>query len=178
MQVQITSMPVLAEMQTNRNRSVEEASHASAVLLVFLRHFGCTFCREALQDLAAKKPAYEKEGVQLIFVHMSDSETADAYFNQYQIDTPEYISDPDCLFYARFGLGKGKFSQLFGLQVMIRGFESGVLKGNGIGPFIGDGFQMPGVFLVQNGVIREQFIHKLASDRPDYDYLVSCCTIN
>ncbi len=177
MQEQITTMPVLADMITNRSRSVEEASHSSAILLVFLRHFGCTFCREALQDLALKKPNYEAEGVKLIFVHMSDPETADEYFKRYEIEAPEYISDPNCLFYARFGLGKGRFSQLFGLQVMLRGFESGVLKGNGIGPFIGDGFQMPGVFIIQNGVIQEQFIHKLASDRPDYDHLVSCCVI-
>ena len=174
----MTQMPILAEMTTNRNRSIEDASKSSAILLVFLRHFGCTFCREALSDLSKKKADYEAEGVQLIFVHMSDEKTADEYFTRYDIVQPEYVSDPQCVYYAIFGLGKGKFSQLFGLQVMIRGFESSTLKGHGIGPFIGDGFQMPGVFLVQNGVIREQFILKLASDRPDYDHLVSCCTIH
>ena len=173
----IATMPALGMMTTNRGRTVEEASHQSAVLLVFLRHFGCTFCREALEDLSRKQDTFKADGIHMVFVHMADDQAADEYFAKYNIHDPEHVADPGCLYYAIFGLGKGKFSQLFGLQVMMRGFEAGVLKGHGIGRQIGDGFQMPGVFLIQNGVVRDQFIHHLASDRPDYDNLVSCCTI-
>jgi peroxiredoxin len=171
------TVTVFSEMMTNRGRSVDEASRERPVMLIFLRHFGCTFCRESLSDLSRKQDQYENEGVQLIFVHMADDEQAREYFQRYALGDPERISDPECRFYSAMGLGKGSFSQLFGLQVMIRGVEAGVLKGHGIGRQIGDGFQMPGVFLVQNGVVREQFIHRLASDRPNYDALLSCCII-
>jgi peroxiredoxin len=174
----LSTLPILAQMRTNKHRSVEDASMVGPILLVFLRHFGCTFCREALHDLSLKKEAYEKEGVHLLFVHMADSRDADSYFAKYNIDDPEYVSDENCRFYAAMGLGKGTFSQLFGLQVMIRGVQAGLVHGRSLGRQFGDGFQMPGIFLVQNGIVRDKFIHRFASDRPDYDELISCCIIN
>lgn len=171
------TLPVLSSMITNKGRSVDEASRERPVMLIFLRHFGCTFCREALADLAGKLDHFEQDGIGLIFVHMADDAVAREYFEKFGLGDPERISDPDCRFYAAMGLGKGTFSQLFGLQVMMRGFEAGVLKGHGIGRQLGDGFQMPGVFLIQNGIVRERFIHRLASDRPDYEELMSCCIL-
>ena len=35
--------------------SLEQLSHDRPQLVVFLRHFGCTFCRESLADLAEKR---------------------------------------------------------------------------------------------------------------------------
>jgi hypothetical protein len=37
---------------------------------------------------------------------------------------------------------------------------------------------MPGVFVIQNGEIRESFIHQLSSDRPDYEELLKCCVMD
>lgn len=173
----LPNLPILAEMRTNKNRTVEEASHSNPILLVFLRHFGCTFCREALHDLSLKKSSYEKEGINLIFVHMADDQDAYAYFEKYHIGSPEFVSDKTCRFYAGMGLGKGNFSQLFGLQVMLRGIQAGLVHGRSLGQQFGDGFQMPGIFLIHNGIIKDKFIHKLASDRPDYDELIACCLI-
>ena len=59
----------------------------------------------------------------------------------------------------------------------MRGFTAGVINGHGVGSQLGDGFQMPGVFIIREGEVREEFIHKLASDRPDYEQLVKCCAI-
>ncbi len=168
---------ILNDMVTDRGRTVDAASHTQAVLLVFLRHFGCTFCREALSDLSQKREGYQNEGIQLILVHMGKEEEALRYFHRYQLDGVEHVSDPECRFYAAMGLAKGNFSQLFGLQVMLRGVQAGLIHGRAIARQIGDGFQMPGVFLIQNGIVRDQFVHKLASDRPNYDALVSCCIL-
>lgn len=159
-------------------RSVFDMSMENPVLLVFLRHFGCTFCREALADLSKKQNEFAKQQVQLVLVHMSDESTASNYFEKYQLKEFEAISDPECRYYEKFGLGKGTMNQLFGLRVWLRGFEAGVINAHGIGPMMGDGFQMPGVFLIHNGKIREKFIHQFASDRPDYGQLISCCDID
>ena len=59
----------------------------------------------------------------------------------------------------------------------MRGFSAGVVKGHGIGAQLGDGFQMPGVFVLRDGQIRESFIHKLSSDRPNYEKLAKCCAV-
>ena len=172
-----TTADYLREMQLNTGESLDNLSDKSPVLLVFLRHFGCTFCREAMADLAKRRKSMEENGMQLVFVHMADNETAERYFNRYDLAGVAHISDPDCEYYIKFRLAKGNFRQLFGLQSWMRGFSAGVVQGHGIGAQLGDGFQMPGVFVIKNGKIIEKFIHKLSSDRPDYDKLVRCCSV-
>lgn len=167
----------LKEMSTNAGNSLTKLSFQKPILLVFLRHFGCTFCREAMAEISKKRADIEAQGAQIIFVHMANNEIAERYFNRYELSGVEHISDPKCRYYAGFGLTKGNFNQLFGLQSFMRGFTAGVIKGHGIGSQLGDGFQMPGVFVIQAGKIMESFIHKLSSDRPDYEKLAKCCTV-
>lgn len=168
---------VLQEMMTNEGETIAQLSMGRPVLLVFLRHFGCTFCREALADLAKQRHTIEEQGTALVFVHMSSDTIAERYFNRYGLEGVAHISDPQCQFYSAFGLAKGSFTQLFGLQSWIRGFSAGVLDGHGVGPQMGDGFQMPGAFVIQDQDIKESFIHKLSSDRPDYVQLAQCCAV-
>jgi peroxiredoxin len=168
---------VVEKMHTNTGKTLSELSSTQPVLLVFLRHFGCTFCREALADLAKQRELISESGIQLVFVHMTNTDIAERYFNRYNLEGVLHISDPECEYYRAFGLTKGNFTQLFGLQSWIRGFTAGVVAGHGVGTQqLGDGFQMPGVFVIQKGKVINSFIHKLASDRPDYLDLVKCCS--
>ncbi len=173
------SMPIqkslLKTMQTNRNRSVLAASAGQTVFLVFLRHFGCSFCREALNDISGLRKRIADMGFQLIFVHMSDEPTAEEYFQRFGLSGSEHVSDPLCRYYQGFGLVKGTFNQLLGFHNFIRGIDAGVFQGHGVGKFLGDGFQMPGLFLIQNGDIVQSFIHKYAGERPDYIDFLQCC---
>lgn len=175
------SIPVdelLQQMVANTGENLFDMTYESPVLLVFLRHFGCMFCREALNDISRQREMIEDTGARIVFVHMADNPTADKYFQRYNLTGSTHISDPECRYYAAFGLTKGTFTQLFGLQVWLRGFQGPVLEGYGLGSQLGDGFQMPGIFVIQEGVIKEQFIHKLSSDRPDYIALSKCCAVN
>lgn len=162
-------------MITNRGVSLREITETRPVMLIFLRHFGCTFCREALSDISDLREDIERLGLKIIFVHMTDSDTAEPFFQRFGLHGAEHISDPMCQYYAAFGLVKGSFRQLYGLRSWIRGFQSSVLEGNGYGAELGDGFQMPGIFILQEGEVRGSFIHKLSSDRPDYLALAKCC---
>ncbi len=166
----------LSQIKTNQGISLLDLSNKGPVLLVFLRHFGCIFCREAMKDLAKNRNAIEKRGVQIVFVHMSDKITADSYFNDYGLQGVQHVADPECDIYEQFGLLKGNFNQLYGLQIWLRGIQSTVLEGNSFSfKQIGDGLQMPGVFYILNGKIREQFVHSRISDRPNYLDLIDCC---
>ena len=175
MLAQKISSHLLLEMTTNQGKNLKELSDQQPILLVFLRHFGCTFCREALYEIANKRANIEKGGTKLVFVHMTKDQIAEQYFERYQLSNVEHIGDPNCQYYKAFGLTKGSFNQLFGLQSWIRGFSAGIVRQHWVGKQLGDGFQMPGVFIIQHSEIRERFVHKLASDRPDYERLVSCC---
>jgi len=166
---------VMDSMMTNRGVSLREATESRPVMLIFLRHFGCTFCRQALSDISDLREDIERLGLKIIFVHMTDIDTAGPFFRQFGLEGAEHISDPMCQYYAAFGLVKGSFRQLYGLRSWIRGFQSAVMEGNGFGAELGDGFQMPGIFILYDGEVRGSFLHKLSSDRPDYLAMARCC---
>jgi peroxiredoxin len=168
---------LLSMMKTNKGLTVNAISQSRPVLLVFLRHFGCQFCREAMDELSKQRPNLIKSGTELIFVHMAEPDIADVYFNKFNLKGVQHISDPTCHFYSAFGLVKGTFTQLFGLQTWIRGYKASAKYGNEMGKQLGDSFQMPGAFTIFDSEVRNSFIHKTAADRPDYMDLMRCCAI-
>ncbi|MDP4915332.1 MAG: SelL-related redox protein [Saprospiraceae bacterium] len=167
----------LNQMVTNNGDSVFNLTFENPVLLVFLRHFGCNFCKEALVDISKSRSKIETSGLKIVFVHMTDFDTAEKNFSKFGLLNIHHVSDPNCRYYSAFGLVKGNFNQLFGLQSLIRGFSAGIKSGQSPSAQIGDGFQMPGVFVIDRGELKESFIHNLSSDRPDYLQLASCCVI-
>ncbi len=175
--MEILTKSILQQTITSQGISLHDLSMKFPLMVVFLRHFGCIFCREALKDLSEKKSQLELKGIRLVFVHMGDDEAADEYFKDYNLGKFYTIADPDCNVYGAFGLTKGSFGQIFGLTIMIRGLQAN-MNGNAYSlKQIGDGFQMPGIFLINAGSIEESFIHNKVSDRPDYEELIACCVI-
>jgi peroxiredoxin len=159
--------------------SITELTENGPVLLVFLRFFGCSFCREAINEIAKRKAHFDGLGVQIVMVHMAaEKKIAEQFFKKYKLWPVHHVSDPEKRFYQAFGLMRGTPQQLFGLMNWIRGFQAGIVEGHGFaGPSeeLGDGFQMPGVFLLQNGKIINSYIHNHAWDQPDYDQIVDAC---
>ncbi|MFZ1788055.1 MAG: SelL-related redox protein [Saprospiraceae bacterium] len=167
---------LLNSMVTVNDINVLDESYNKPIMLVFLRHFGCIFCKEALFDIAKKRKTLEAKDIRIVFVHMAPQEVAEDYFKTFGLKGIDHISDPDCALYLAFGLTKGTSSQLMGLKNWYRGFEVSVGKGIEVSiKQIGDAFQMPGVFVLKKGEIKQSFIHKTAADRPDYEKLIDCC---
>jgi peroxiredoxin len=164
----------LADYRDQYGQDLFAMSQQSPVLLVFLRHFGCTFCRESLAELARKRQDIEAAGTRIVVVHMSDAESAARFFARYGLEDISRISDPSQELYRSFALQRGSFSQLFGWRSWLRGFRAGILKRHAIGWKEGDGFQMPGTFLVHHGRVKWAFRHEHAGDRPDYLMMGSC----
>jgi peroxiredoxin len=149
-------------------RSIEELSRGRDCLIIFLRHSGCTFCREALHDLCDQRTKIESAGKSPILVHMGDDESGRALFETYGLDDWPRISDPNCTLYRAYGLKRGGLMELLGPSVWWRGFVAAVINRHAIGKAGGDGFQMPGAFLVRDGRIVTEFRHRNAAQRPDY----------
>jgi hypothetical protein len=158
----------LAARDAGSGDSLLTASADQPLLIVFLRHFGCTFCREALADLAEARQRIESRGTRLVLVHMSSDEDAAAFFAGYGLADVTRVSDPDRELYRAFDLRRGTLRQLFGARVWWRGWRAGVRDGHGVGVLQGDGLQMPGAFLVSRGRIVHACRHESAADRPDY----------
>lgn len=157
-----------ADVRDQHGVSVDELSTDHPVLLVFLGHFGCTFCREALADLRVQRSRLEAAGVRIALVHMSPEPEAARFFASYGLDDVSRFSDPGRGLYRRFELRRGRWTQLFGMDVWFRGARAIFADGHGLGMLAGDGFQMPGAFLVLNGKIVRAYRHDTAASRPDY----------
>jgi len=164
----------LRDILTDNSKSLWELSHTQKLYVVFVRHFGCTFCREVLKDLSNIQDQIQVKDMQLVIVHMSDEVYGRLMLERYKLHTAIQLSDPEQVLYKHFGLKQGNISQLFGTRIWIRGFYAGVLKGHGVGRLRGDGFQMPGYFILENGKVIEKYIPRDAADHPDYLALTEC----
>jgi peroxiredoxin len=168
----------LSLLKTNKGNNVKQLSEIQPILLVFLRHFGCVFCKESMYDIAKKSDVFKSENIKVVLVHMADYATAEEYLRKFNLTDTEHISDPDCKYYTAFGLVKGSFSQLFGFKTWVRGFELVANKQLlSDSKRIGDGLQMPGIFLIKNGAIAESFIHQSVADKPDFDTFIKGCQL-
>ena len=152
-------------------RTLLELSEEAPRLVLFLRHSGCTFCREAAADLAAKRAGIEARGVRAMVVLMSDDPRAAGFLAKYGLGDVSRVSDPSGRTYRAFGLRRGTAWQLFGPRMFWRGLVAGIVRGHGVGALEGDGFQMPGTFLVHLGVIVKAQPAKYAAERPDLEGL-------
>lgn len=159
----------MGEIRSNFGVTVDELSQDNPVLLVFLRHAGCTFCREAMADIARVRDEIKSMGVMIGIVHMDrDEDVADQFFKEYGLDDVHRFSDPYRQLYNQFDLPTGSMNQLFGWKVWFRGFKAGVLDGHGVGELRGNGFQMPGLFLIYRCEMIAAHLYKSAADRPNY----------
>lgn len=168
---------VLTQMTTNEGETVYKISFQKPVFLVFLRHFGCVFCQEALSDLSEMLDNIRDKNVRLIMVHMAEAGLAEKYFGKFNLKKVSHISDTELTYYTHFGLTKGKFSQLYGLSTWMRSFS---IRSKGykleLAKQLGDATQMPGIYTLYEGEIIDSYIHRRASDKPDYDNLLQRAT--
>lgn len=158
---------LLAHARTTTGATLAELSQSRPVLVVFLRHSGCTFCREAMADLRARRKAIETSGTSLALVHMSTPEAFAIFARQYGLEDVPALADPERRLYRGLGLRRGRLAQLLGPRVWWRGYTVW-RAGHGVGALAGDGTQMPGVFLIHRGRVVRRFVHATAADRPEY----------
>jgi len=156
------------DLKSQHGRSLAELSQNQPTLVVFLRHSGCTFCREALDDLEQQRPDIEAQGVRLAIVHMDTEENATSLVARYHLQDIDRFRDAGQYLYRHFQLGLGSVTQLLGPTIWWKGFQAAILRKHGIGQLGGNGFRMPGAFVVRDGRVIASFRHQTAADRPDY----------
>lgn len=161
----------IAAATDQRGVSLSELSNGQRTLVVFLRHSGCTFCREALADIAAQREGIERTGVQLAIVHMGSPEAGIALLAKYRLEDVSLICDPEQRLYRAFELERGNLWQVLGPQVWWRGLRTAIFARHGFGRITADVWQLPGVFLLDHGKIVRSFRPRSSADRPNYSDL-------
>jgi len=160
-----TFAELVASKHSNNGLTLADLSAAQNLLIVFLRHTGCTFCREALADLQRNLPTLTTQNTKVALVHMSSPEEFSRFASEYGMEDIDAFSDPDRELYRAFELTRGSLWQLFGPAVWLAGIRA---WRHGVGMLAGDGFQMPGAFVLRDGKIIKAFKHQSAGARPDY----------
>jgi len=172
----VTLDAALDGLRDDQGRTLRALTDDRQTLVVLLRHSGCTFCKQTISDLARQQADIDKAGVSMAVVGMSASpERLRSFGQQYGLISAAWFADPDRLLYRALKLGRGSFLQLFGPRAWVAGVLA-ALRGHGVGKLEGDGFQMPGAFVIHRGRVVRAYRHTTAADRPDLMELA--CPIN
>ena len=147
--------------------TIADLSRQSPVLLVFLRHTGCTFCREAAT--LRKKGRTCLDGTQLLAILCSsicgtEMRSRDDVLPHPGLRCPGSTERSG----YRLGLRRGSLFALLHPRVRWRGCPQGGDLEEARLRRSGDVAQLPGVFLIRDGRVAIAHRHRFTSERPDY----------
>ena len=164
----------LAKFPSSQGTTLDQFSETEPVLVVFLRHGGCPFCRQVLDQLQKLSAQLEERHLQLAIVHMMDQEQADSLLARYSLEHGPHFSDPELKLYQLFQVKRGNLSETIGPGIWWSGFKTTILSGYLPG-IPGKDIQQLGaaVILDHSQVIAGHFSQNSA-DLPDWNQLLSC----
>jgi hypothetical protein len=165
---------VLVEYRTETGRTLFDLTQESPVLLLFLRHFGCSFCRETMDRISKMRDKLAEKNVRPVFVHLGTPERGKPYFDYYNLSDVERVSNPDASLYRHpvFALGRSNPLSHFFQPAVVKAWLMGGIRSYGIGLIREDGEQMPGVFFIKDGRIANFYRYRTIADQPDYLALI------
>jgi hypothetical protein len=141
------------------------------VVLVWLRHFGCLFCREQTAEFRARESDFETLGADVVFVSSGSARQARAFRDEFCPDCT-VLTDPKLITYRLIGARGGLMSTL-GPQAWAAGIRA--LRGGARQQRTqGHPFQQGGVLVVAPGdTVLYSYISKAAGDHPRVDDVIA-----
>src|ERR1700723_3077721 len=166
---------VLGQYRTETGRTLLALVDESPLLLIFLRHFGCSFCRQTLDDVSRIRGQIEARRIRPVFVHLGSPERAKPYFDYYHLSDVERVSNPEGSLYASsvFQVPRKNVLTQFLVPAVWKAWLQGAVQKHGIGMIKEDADQMPGIFYLQKRAIVRAYRYRTIADRPDYLKLIA-----
>lgn len=147
--------------------------HYPLVIVHFLRHLNCMFCKHSvdeLKKLVEKNPKFPP----IIFVHTSTLEKGEEFFKKRFFPNTPHISDPDQILYKRFKIHKMTPSKFFFPTFLKRVVEQS-LKG-----YKNEAYQdkedptvLSGTFVYYQGKLKWLHRAELPGDEPNWNKIIS-----
>ena len=135
-------------------------------VLVFVRHFGCLFCKEQIATLGPLRGRVRSLGAELVVIGNGTVEQARAFRDDPQGTGPfPLFTDPTGQAYCAMGMRRGRRSVLTLrlLKHVVRAWRQGFRQTD----VAGDALQQGGVVIVApTGVELYRFISREAGDHP------------
>ncbi len=129
--------------------SISEHSFAAPMLLILLRHAGCSFCRKALHELSTSMKHITKCGYRVGLVHMDSDKDVVEQLNLYGLEKLPRFHDPDKALYQALGIPRAPLVSLFNRRTWKKGLDA--KRKYGMGMPKSDPRQLPGAFLIDQG---------------------------
>lgn len=145
------------------------------LLLAFTRHFGCTQCKEMLEELVEGKDRIHQAGLDIAVIMQGTPESTAIFGHRY---APGLLclADPERQAYEAYGLERGNLFQIFLNPKVWSAVSRSRKKGYEVAPPPAgqDAMQMSGTFIIgTNGKIKLPFYYDHIADHPPLDLLLS-----
>ncbi len=129
-----------------------QASPNGAVV-VFLRHFGCIFCREHAIRLRKHYEQFQERNLAVVAIGLGSPDDARGFAEWLKLPYP-VLAAPDTAIYADWGLGTITVAEMMRPAVFAAGLRALTQRATQ-GKNTGDSKQLPGSFIVSSGSIVE-----------------------
>lgn len=144
------------------------------LVLAFTRHFGCTQCKEMLDELVAGKARIRKAGLDIAVVTQGVPEETKLFADKHAPGLKAF-SDPERKAYRAYGLERATIFQTFLNLKVLKAVSASRKKGYQVEqpPAGQDAMQMSGTFIINPaGRILLPFYYDNIADHPALDLLL------
>lgn len=142
--------------ELNRLTRLSELWQRHAIVLVFVRHSGCTLCLEHAVVMREAYSEIQAAGAEVVLVTMDDPDRLHAFKERWQLPFV-CLADPKQEGYRAFQVPRGSLWAVAGPAMWWRAIKSLIRRGAGL--VSADPMQLPGCFVIdREGVLR--FAHR------------------
>lgn len=145
------------------------------LLLAFARHFGCTQCKEMLDEIVGGKSRIHAAGLGIAVIMQGTPEESAAFAKQHA-PRLKVLADPERAAYHAFGLERGDLFQTFLNPKVWSAVSKSRKKGYKVEPAPAgqDSMQMAGTFIIStDGRIELPYYYDNIADHPPLDLLLN-----
>lgn len=156
--------------------SLHDHSCAAPLLLILLRHAGCPFCRKTLEELSQTRGDFENHGYHIGLVYMDEEAVILPQFIRYGLASVPRFRDANRYLYSSLGLKRAPIRDLFQFKQWTQGMNVGVEYGAAWPE--SDPRQLPGAFLIDQGVVTAGHTSLSPSAPPDFSSLLETASVS
>jgi peroxiredoxin len=160
------AFPNLSLRTVDGEVELRERWESGPLVVMFMRHFGCTFCREHLNEMGRAFGEFQEAGADVVAVFQYDADATQAFCDGRKVPF-DCLGDPERAAYAEVSLPRGTPTQIVNPKVAVRFLDAarkGVIGGP---PQGGDIAQLPGTFVVdRDGRVVLAHYSRSSADNP------------
>ncbi len=141
------SLPIRDE--TGRSLATRQLWEKQSVMVVFVRHFGCVFCRQQLSELREIIPEIRNAGVELAVIGNGTWNFIQGFKEAIGLKSLSVYTDPSLATYKAAGMDRGRTAML-DARWIVKGLKA-FFSGHRQASTQGDALQLGGVLVVARG---------------------------